>query len=84
MNVNITNIRSAGGFSRTGALAGRLTSAGTVSGSHVAGGSITHTESGNTASWLGRLSVGLLRGCVSDSYATCNVVGNSQHQGGGA
>ena len=75
-NVNITNTRTGASFSRTGALAGRLNS-GTVSGSYVAGGSITHNESDRNSVGLVGCLLGYSAGTVSDSYATCNVTGTA-------
>ena len=78
LNVNITNTRtstaSSNNFGRTGALAGRLSSGGTVRGSYVAGGSVTHTTSSTSFGSLGCL-LGYSEGTVRDSYATCNATG---------
>ena len=77
LNVNITNTRTGSGFGRTGALAARLTSGGTVRGSYVAGGSVTHTSSStNIFGFIGCL-LGYSDGTVRDSYATCNVAGTN-------
>ena len=80
LDVNITNTRtstaSSNNFGRTGALAGRLSSGGTVRGSYVAGGSVTHTTSSTSAGSLGCL-LGYAFAPVSDSYATCNVAGTN-------
>ena len=77
LDVNITNTRTGAGFGRTGALAGRLSSGGTVRGSYVAGGSVTHTTSTTSSGYLGGLLGYINNAPVSDSYATCNVTGTS-------
>ena len=76
LDVNVTNTRTGASFGRTGALAGRLSSGGTVRGSYVAGGSVTHTTSTTSAGYLGCL-LGYSYGVVRDSYATCNVAGTN-------
>ena len=75
LDVNVTNTRTAGAnFGRTGALAGILSPGGTVRGSYVAGGSVTHTTGSNSTCLIGCL-LGYSEGTVRDSYATCNVAG---------
>ena len=82
LDVNVTNTRtstsSSNNFGRTGALAGRLSSGGAVRGSYVAGGSVTHNTSSASTGNLGCL-LGYASGPVSDSYATCNVVGTNNN-----
>ena len=77
-DVNITNTRTGANDGRTGALAGRLSSGGTVRGSHVAAGSVTHTTSSTSTSHIGCL-LGYSDGTVRDSYATCNVAGTNNY-----
>ncbi len=77
-DVNITNTRTGASDGRTGALAGRLSSGGTVRGSHVAGGSVTHTTSSTSTSHIGCL-LGYSDGTVRDSYATCNLAGTNNY-----
>ena len=76
--MNITNTRTGASDGRTGALAGRLSSGGTVRGSHVAAGSVTHTTSSTSTSHIGCL-LGYSDGTVRDSYATCNVAGTNNY-----
>ena len=78
LDVNITNTRTGANDGRTGALAGRLSSGGTVRGSHIAGGSVTHTTSSTSTSHIGCL-LGYSDGTVRDSYATCNVAGTNNY-----
>ena len=82
LDVNVTNTRtsttSSNNFGRTGALAGRLSSGGTVRGSYVAGGSVAHNNSSASTGYLGCL-LGYSYGVVRDSYATCNVAGTNSN-----
>ena len=86
LDVNITNTRTAtagsNNIGRTGALAANLSSGGTVRGSYVAGGSVTHNPSSASASsgYTGcLLGYSTTSSSVSDSYATCNVVGTNNN-----
>ncbi len=78
LDVNVTNTRTTTGVNvgRTGALAGLLNAGGTVHGSYVAGGSVTHTTSSTGLGYIGCL-LGYSNGTVRDSYATCNVTGTN-------
>ena len=73
VDVNITNTRTGSdpliGWGRTGGLAGRNNTGGTVSGSYVTG-SVTHSQGAHSGT-VGCL-VGYSDGTVSDSYAACD------------
>ncbi len=83
LDVNITNTRtstaSSNNVGQTGALAGLLNAGGAVRGSYVAGGSVTHNTSSASATGYTGCLLGYSNGTVSDSYATCNVVGTNNN-----
>ena len=76
VNPSISNTRTGGGlFSRTAALTAH-NNGGTISGSWVDGGTVTVSGSATTNPIVACL-VGFSTGAVSDSWASCNVVGSS-------
>ena len=74
VNPSITNTRTGGQWSRTGALLGRNNGGGTVSGSYVSGGSVTLDQSvAALARGLAGCLVGYSAGTVRNSWASCAV-----------
>ena len=74
VNPSITNTRTGGQWSRTGALLGRNNGGGTVSGSYVSGGAVTLEQSvAALARGLAGCLVGYSAGTVRNSWASCAV-----------
>ena len=72
VNPSVTNTRTSGGATYTGALVGRLGSGGSISNSYVSGGTVTLSDGAGAAPHVGCL-VGFISRDISDSWASCAV-----------
>ena len=72
VNPSVTNTRTSGGTTYTGALVGRLGSGGSISNSYVSGGTVTLSDGAGAAPHVGCL-VGFISRDISDSWASCAV-----------
>ena len=72
VNPSVTNTRTSGGATYTGALVGRIGSGGSISNSYVSGGTVTLSDGAGAAPHVGCL-VGFISRDISDSWASCAV-----------